>query len=158
MNKTKSRAALSWHTGFNQAFDNEHGKINTFETAYLQRGSVRNKISFIFLLISLSLGGARGQEVEKRLTRTIRGIVTDAASGVTIPFATISLAEMPEQVAVSDGAGRGNRCRCGFRSTHPPRQRFVVYCELPLFDDGIDYPARFDGHARARDELSGFEF
>lgn len=59
----------------------------------------------LFLLISLSLG-ARGQVVENRLTQTIRGTITDAASGETIPFATVNLPEMPERVAVSDSAGR----------------------------------------------------
>ena len=56
----------------------------------------------LFLLFFIPVS-VLGQEV---LTQTLRGIITDAASGEVIPYATVTLEESPEKGVVSDGDGK----------------------------------------------------
>lgn len=57
---------------------------------------------FLLFFIPVSLFG---QENNTKLTQTIRGVIADAASGETIPFASISLADNPGKGAVTDNEG-----------------------------------------------------
>ena len=49
---------------------------------------------------------AFGQKADTGSTQTIKGIITDVASGETIPFATIVLIETPDKGGTSDGNGK----------------------------------------------------
>lgn len=75
------------------------------------------KLSF-FLLFSIAVT-AFGQKNNAKLTQTIRGVITDAASGETIPYATISLADNPKIGVVSDDDGN-------FQISNVPIGRYTV--------------------------------
>lgn len=58
----------------------------------------------LFLLFTISVS-AYSQENNTKITQAIRGVITDAASGKSIPFAAVSLAENPEKGAMTDDDG-----------------------------------------------------
>ena len=61
--------------------------------------------TLLFILIFLSVQSSAQNSTDK-LTQTIRGIITDAASGEAIPYASVSLVDTPEKGAMSDDDGQ----------------------------------------------------
>lgn len=59
----------------------------------------------LFLLLTFAPVFLYAQHSDSRPTQTIKGIITDAASGETIPFASVTLADNPEKGTVSDDNG-----------------------------------------------------
>lgn len=60
----------------------------------------------IILLLSVFQLTAFAQNISDMPTQTIRGVITDAASGETIPFATVTLVDNPEKGVVTDNDGQ----------------------------------------------------
>lgn len=69
------------------------------------RNSYRPSIKSLLFLLSLLPLFAFARNSESKPTQIIRGIITDAASGETIPFASIILADNPDKGAMSDDDG-----------------------------------------------------
>ena len=63
------------------------------------------KITLVTIVISLFFSYALKAQ-QSRLTQTIRGVVTDKASGEPLPFITVNLLDMPNMGAVSDDDGK----------------------------------------------------
>ncbi|MDR2915468.1 MAG: TonB-dependent receptor [Tannerella sp.] len=78
----------------------------------------KSKIWPLFLLLTAIPVSSFGQH-DNKLTQTIRGIITDAASGETIPFASITLTDNMEKGATSDDDGN-------FSIEHVPVGRHTV--------------------------------
>jgi hypothetical protein len=58
----------------------------------------------LFLLFFIP-ASVLGQETDTKLTQTIRGVITDVASGEAIPFASVALEDNPGKGAVTDNDG-----------------------------------------------------
>ena len=71
-----------------------------------------SEITLSLLFLSFLPAFASGQDSGDKLTQTIRGVITDAASGEVIPFASVSLADNPEKGAMSEGDGQFRQCTC----------------------------------------------
>ena len=68
----------------------------------------KQKIKPLLLLLSFLPVLAFGQNFDDKPTQTIRGVITDAASGEAIPYASITLVDNPEKGAMSDDNGQFN--------------------------------------------------
>ncbi len=70
------------------------------------RVTLKSRVKFsLFLLFTISIS-AYSQETNTKLTQTIRGVITDAASGEAIPFTSVSLADNPGRGTVTDSDGK----------------------------------------------------
>ncbi|WP_455672791.1 carboxypeptidase regulatory-like domain-containing protein [Phocaeicola sp.] len=75
-------------------------KRSTFETIYRILTSIKSKMTLWLLIMCLAL-----PTFAQNLTQTIRGTVTDKASGTPIAYATIQLEDAPDKGAITDQLG-----------------------------------------------------
>jgi len=76
-------------------------KRNIQRVEYALRSGAKFSL-FLLFFVPVSVWG---QETHTKLTQTIRGVITDAASGEAVPFASVALVDHPEKGAVSDNDG-----------------------------------------------------
>ena len=89
---------------------------------------LKSGIKFLFVLLLII--PAFGRNANAQQTQTIRGTITDAASGKPIPFAAVSLAENPEKGAMSDDDGN-------FRINNVPIGRHTVKASFLGYEPAI---------------------
>ena len=108
-NSIKSGATHTPQIGNNSTpnYKSPQSEINTSQPKTKPLPSKLRILPFTLLLLLLFLTGQSfAQNSTDKLTQTIRGIITDAASGEAIPFASVSLVDSPEKGAMSDDDGQ----------------------------------------------------
>ena len=66
------------------------------------KNAFRSSAKLSLFLLFFIPASVFGQEINTKLTQTIRGVITDAASGEAVPFASVALADSQGRGTVSD--------------------------------------------------------
>lgn len=110
-------------------------KVNQKIKSILRSG-LRISVVILFLIPAFAFGqktdtrSAQISSIQNRSTQTIRGTITDAASGEPIPFATLSLVDIPDKGATSGNDGK-------FQIDHVPVGRHSLKASYMGYEPAI---------------------